>query len=164
VRREEPRRFYGGSIGVPLYRLHPAFGARPVSPDERRIRTPLVERELPPTWLSLTDDQQDDAYEGWLTAVLTAVAALGPSRIHLETSDQHGLDVLRAQPGVTQTSPVAFVGNATPEMIDAVIRTNVARLVQTVEGTPVLTVVDAWSGMFLHVADPTLLGRFGDLW
>jgi hypothetical protein len=116
---------------------------------------------VPANWLALSEEDEDDVYWAWSSAVLNAVAALGASSIYVQTSDNLGVEALRALAGVRPSSP-SFVCEPRPDIVDAVVHTNVSQLLQTVGDELYVWVNDAWSGMFLHMADPSLLARFGE--
>jgi hypothetical protein len=118
---------------------------------------PLLDRAMPESWLGLSIDAEDALYLRWSGAVLKAAARLGKSEIFVELSDSLGRERLTALPECSPLGAHAFRCEATAEAIDAIVLTNPGFLVQTVNQIPCLSVVDAWSGMLLHVEEPTVI-------
>jgi hypothetical protein len=136
------------------------FGLLRIDPDEPLLAP--TERHYSAEWLALPEEQEEKTLISWYSELLDAVAQRGDSRLLIELSDSRGIEELRElQECVAEKSAFTFECNATPDVIRAALQTNPSRSFLIVDGAVLVSVFDAWEGMFLHIDDVELVQRFG---
>ena len=150
------------NLPPPVFRAHPAFGLLRVPNDEPLF--PPSESDYPGPWLELDDAREEELLTRWYGDLMNAIARLGDSRLQIELSDGRGVDRLRElnECSVNERNRFAFACKATPDVIQAALRTNPARAFQLVNGTVYMSAFDTWEGMFLHVDEDAIVVRFGE--
>jgi hypothetical protein len=132
--------------------VHAAFGLQPW----QRKRLPLVEGDLPPSFLALDDEEQDRQTDHVLSVVMNWAVDLGADRLRAMVFEDRDRNVLE-QADMRSLGCGGYEGHVTPATVTAALQVINPDRLWVFRGTDVLLYVhEGWDSVVVSADDDAI--------